>query len=152
MKKHIFIAAVLVILSSNFSVSQDKGFGAGIIIGEPTGISAKYWLNSVNAFDYALGSSFVGNGRIHLHVDYLWHAYDVINSTEIFALYYGPGVRVRTREYGRSNLGIRGVMGLAWFLQTAPMDVFVEIVPVLNLSPDVDMAINASVGARYYFE
>ena len=77
--------------------------------------------------------------------------YDVLQSTEIFALYYGPGVRVRTREFGRSVLGIRGVMGLSWFVKTAPIDVFVELVPVLNIIPDVDMSLNAGAGVRYFF-
>ena len=152
MKKYIF--AFLIFTSFIFcgkTFSQDKGFGIGIILGEPTGISAKYWLNNLNAFDYALGSSFASNGRVHLHVDYLWHAYDVFPSTEKFALYYGPGVRVKTRKFGDSLFGVRGVMGLAWFIKTAPLDVFVEIVPVLNLAPDVDMSVNAGLGMRYFF-
>ena len=146
-----FILFILIFSSVN-SFSQDKGFGAGIILGEPTGISAKYWLNNVNAFDYALGSSFASNGRIHLHIDYVWHTFDPFPSTETFVLYYGPGIRVKTREFGNSVLGIRGVMGLAWFVKTAPIDVFVEIVPVLNLTPDVNMSLNAGLGARFYFE
>jgi len=149
--KKLFLTALLCFIVCGNLFSQDKGFGLGIILGEPTGLSAKYWLNSVNAFDYGFGSSFSSNGRVHLHVDYLWHAYDVFPSTEIFALYFGPGVRVKTRKAGQSLLGIRGVMGAAWFVKTAPLDVFVEIVSVLNLAPDVDMSVNGGLGIRYFF-
>lgn len=151
MKKIFFILSIVLFLFTANSYSQDKSFGLGVIIGEPTGISAKYWLNNTNAFDWGLGSSFAANSRIHLHVDYLWHMYDVLQSTEKFVLYYGPGVRVKTRKYGDSSFGIRGVAGVAWFVKTAPIDVFVEVVPVLNLVPDVDMSVNAGVGARYFF-
>ena len=43
---------------STSSESQSGRFGAGIIIGEPTGASLKYWLNDTMAVDGAFGWSF----------------------------------------------------------------------------------------------
>lgn len=149
--KKIFLIITIISAAYSFSYSQDKGWGAGIIVGEPTGISVKYWLNGTNALDYGLGSSFAANSRIHLHVDYLWHMYDVFQSTETFVLYYGPGLRVKTRKDGDSNFGIRGVMGVNWFVKTSPLDVFAEVVPVLDLAPDLRMTVNAGIGVRYFF-
>jgi hypothetical protein len=150
--KKLFLILTALLITYNYSFSQDKGFGAGVIIGEPTGISVKYWLNGKNALDYALGSSFSSNSRIHLHVDYLWHEFGVFQSTETFVLYYGPGLRVKTRKDGDSNFGIRGVMGIDWFVKTSPLDVFAEIVPVLDLAPDLKMTVNAGIGVRYFFK
>ncbi len=43
--------------STTWSVSEHR-FGAGIILGEPTGVSLKYWLNDTMAIDGAIGASF----------------------------------------------------------------------------------------------
>ena len=34
--------------------AQDKGTGLGIIVGEPTGFSAKHWLTNTTAIDGAI--------------------------------------------------------------------------------------------------
>ncbi len=33
----------IIIISASFVQSQNKEFGLGIIVGEPTGVSFKYW-------------------------------------------------------------------------------------------------------------
>ena len=69
--------------------AQDHGFGMGIILGEPTGLSAKLWTSKVNAFDFGLGvavggdrlkykGSYNNESRIHFHMDYLWHSFNAI--------------------------------------------------------------------------
>ena len=47
--------------------------------------------------------------------------------------------------------GIRVPLGVTYLFEEAPFDVFFELVPVLDLSPDVDLDINVAVGLRYYF-
>jgi hypothetical protein len=32
-----------------------------------------------------------------------------------------------------------------------PLDIFFELVPILDLVPDTDVELNASVGLRYWF-
>jgi hypothetical protein len=42
---------LFIFLNSFILISaQSKGFGAGIIVGEPTGISGKYWVSSINFY------------------------------------------------------------------------------------------------------
>ncbi len=43
------------------AVAQDRDFGLGVIIGEPTGISAKLWTSPINALDFGLGWSYGGD-------------------------------------------------------------------------------------------
>ena len=50
-----------------------------------------------------------------------------------------------------SRIGIRIPVGLAYLVESEPLDVFVEIVPLLDLAPDTEFDLNASVGARYFF-
>jgi hypothetical protein len=121
--------------------AQDHGFGMGLILGEPTGLSAKLWTSKENAFDFGLGVSVGGDrikykgnynrtSRIHFHMDYLWHAFNAINSTERFPLYYGIGGRFNTGGNYEGSFGVRGVFGIAWFPRSTPIDVFLEFLPL----------------------
>lgn len=151
MKLHFLVLSIFVLTISSSIYSQEKGFGLGIIIGEPTGLSAKYWTSESNAFDFGLGYSFSPkNSRLHLHADYLFHL-RLTNTSEKFSLYYGPGVRIKTREDDDSVLGIRGALGITWIPRNTPLDFFFEVVPVFTLIPATSFDINAGLGARYYF-
>ena len=51
----LVLAALLWCCATQDSLAQQRKFGLGVIIGEPTGLSAKLWTSSVNAFDFGLG-------------------------------------------------------------------------------------------------
>lgn len=145
------ITFLFIILYGVATFSQSRGFGLGIILGEPTGISAKYWTTGTTAFDFGLGYSFEKNSRMHLHTDYLFHAKNIFNSPENIALYYGPGARLRLVDHGDSRLGFRFDVGLVWIPRNAPIDVFIEIAPLLDIIPETDFSINGGLGVRYFF-
>ncbi len=54
------LAAFCLFFTIQGAVAQDRDFGIGVIIGEPTGISAKLWTSPVNALDFGLGWSVRG--------------------------------------------------------------------------------------------
>jgi hypothetical protein len=155
--------ALCVFLCVESSVAQDHGFGLGVIVGEPTGLSAKLWTSRANAFDFGLGWSiggdrigkhedpYDGGTRIHFHMDYLWHAFDAIHSSERFPLYYGIGGRINSGGGYDASVAIRGVFGIAWLPHNTPIDVFLELVPALQIVPSTGFGIDAGIGARYYF-
>jgi hypothetical protein len=146
------------------SVAQDRGFGLGVIIGEPTGISAKLWTSPVNAFDFGLGwsiggdrignysGSYNGGSRVHFHVDYLWHSFEAIHSSERFPLYYGFGGRVNSGAGYDGSVAVRGVFGIAWLPHHTPIDVFLEVVPSLQLTSSTGFGMEAGIGVRYFFQ
>ncbi len=72
----IFLAAVLPGLLS----AQEKDFGVGAILGEPTGVSLKKWLGARTAIDGALAWSFANESGFHLHADYLVHNFSLFRS------------------------------------------------------------------------
>ena len=165
MKKYLLLGVVMVMVMIIVKpvAAQDHGFGMGIILGEPSGLSAKLWTSNKNAFDFGLGFSVGGdrinykgnydNGsRIHFHMDYLWHSFDAISSTERFPLYYGIGGRYNSGGGYDGSLGIRGVFGIAWFPHSTPIDVFFELVPVLQLTNSTGFGMDAGLGVRYFFE
>lgn len=152
-KLFLSLSFILLILLTGSVKAQDKGFGVGIMIGQPTGFSGKYWLNQVNALDFGLGFSFAkDDNRIHIHADYLWHSNTSIESTEKFSFYYGPGIKLRSGKNDDAQLGIRGVVGIEWMAATAPIDVFLEVAPVFNFVPGTGFKVDAAFGARYFFQ
>jgi hypothetical protein len=145
------------------SIAQQRNFGLGVIVGEPTGLSAKLWTSSTNAFDFGLGwsvggdrigknlGSYDGGSRVHFHMDYLWHSFDVIHSIERVQFYYGVGGRFNNGGGYGSSLALRAAFGAAWFPTDTPIDVFLELVPSFQLTPSTGIGLDAGIGARFYF-
>jgi len=130
--------------------AQSKGWGLGVILGEPTGISFKTWLNKDRAIDAAAAWSFGGNDAFHLHADYLFHNRTLLNfDKNMIPLYYGIGGRLRFQD--ESKFGVRFPLGITFFIREAPIDIFLELVPILNLAPSTELDFNGAIGARYYF-
>lgn len=165
MKIKIFTILLIgmIMLLSRQTAAQDHGFGLGVVFGEPTGLSAKLWTSSTTAFDFGLGLSLGGDriaykgyyersGRVHFHMDYLWHSLNAINSTERFPIYYGIGGRFNNGGGYDGSFGVRGVFGIAWFPRSTPIDIFLELVPVLQLTNSTGFGIDAGVGIRYFFQ
>jgi len=151
MKRVRYIAVLFSIIFITQLYSQDKWTGVGIIIGEPTGFSFKHWTSSTTAIDAAIAWSFINEGAFHIHADYLLHSFRLINVPEgKLPFYYGIGGRLKTSDEAR--LGVRVPLGLAYIFQTAPVDIFLEVVPILDFIPKTDFRINAALGARYYFQ
>ncbi len=58
---NLAIIALCVFFSVQTSNAQERKFGLGVMIGEPTGFSAKLWTSNSNAFDFGLGWSVINN-------------------------------------------------------------------------------------------
>ena len=129
-----------------------EGLGLGLILGEPTGISVKTWLTRTTAFDLAAAWSFEDEGSFDVHGDYLVHNYEVFKMNRgALPLYYGLGGRVRDGRTIDPNVGIRLPVGIEYLFPDATFDLFLEAVPVLDLTPSTRLDLNASIGARYFF-
>lgn len=150
MKGRIVVAALFVLLAAPHVKGQDHGFGIGVILGEPTGISAKGWTSLRNAIDVGAAWSFRHRGSFHLHAGYLWHFPNVIQSSERFVLYTGPGGRLAAGR-GTGIFGFRAVGGFAWWPRSVPLDLFLEIAPIIDLAPATELSVNGGIGVRYFF-
>jgi len=144
----IFIINLIFISNLN---AQGNGFGVGIIAGEPTGISGKLWLGGSNALDMAVAWSFKGDGNVLLQADYVWHSFNlIVVSSGKLPLYFGIGGRVIFQK-NDTNLGIRVPVGLDYMFSDAPVDIFLEAVPILDLTPSTDLDFGGGIGVRYWF-
>ncbi|NQV51442.1 MAG: hypothetical protein HQ507_13165 [Candidatus Marinimicrobia bacterium] len=151
------VLALFLLVGVSESSAQQRKFGLGVIIGEPTGLSMKLWTSPSKAIDAGLGWSISQNQddtqktRIQFHVDMVQHAFNQFNTTARVPLYYGMGLGFIGGSESESSLAIRGVLGLAWEPEYTPMDVFLEIVPALEIIPSTSFILNAGFGFRYFF-
>ncbi len=144
---------LLIIVFQCFALGVEpagQGFGIGVIVGEPTGISFKNWLTTNTAVDGGAAWSFEGKDAFHLHADYLFHN-DKLTEVEKGKLlfYYGLGARLKLQD--KSRLGVRIPLGVDYLLQETPLDFFLEIVPIMDLVPDTELEFNGGFGVRLFF-
>ncbi len=148
-----FAMALLAVPVGTVAYGQQNGFGAGIIVGEPTGLSVKGWTSGTNAIDAGIAWSFRTPSSFHIHADYLWHNFSVFKTTEIIPLYYGVGGRVKIgREGEDSHFGVRVVIGVDYMFRDAPVDIFLELAPVMDLAPSTELTANGGLGVRFWFK
>jgi len=160
-KSYLFVPLFLAVLAAPTAHAQS--FGVGFIVGEPTGLSIKKWLDSKHALDAGLGWSSSGSSSLHLHGDYLLHQNDLLrglasdlNLSGQLSTYIGVGARAKFRDNKHNDkddtlVGVRVPLGITYLFADAPVDLFLEVVPTMDLVPDSDFGINAALGGRYYF-
>ncbi len=157
----LIISLNVVNLSANGP--RGKNFGFGLILGDPVGGTIKYWLNNENALDFYLGSSYFGSLRIG--GDYLWH-FDAFNS-QVVKMYAGPGISLgfghgkgiwykedKNKFYywedGTTGIAARVIFGLNIIPKRSPIEIFLELGPLIGISPNVGVNIDAAIGIRFY--
>src|SRR5262245_46124034 len=103
-RKLVFALAAVLTLSASIRTvsaqSEAKHVGLGFIVGEPTGIDLKIFLNRIHALEFALAWSLSDENEMHIQGDYLWHKYDLIDldNGDEFPLFFGVGGRVELRD------------------------------------------------------
>lgn len=109
----------------------------------------RYINKDYTAFAGAIAWSFFDQSAFHLHLDYLRHWFDFfrVDDGEL-NLYYGLGARLKVFR-DDSRLGVRFPAGLDYLIPESELDVFIEVVPILDLYPAVKPTMNASIGIRY---
>lgn len=150
MVRSIMLFVLMAVLFCGTAQAQESGFGLGVILGEPTGISGKLWTGTGKAIDGAVAWSFRDKSSLHLHADYLFHNFNLFKVKKgKLLLYYGIGGRIKFED--DSKVGVRVPVGINYLIAKAPLDVFFEIVPLLELAPDTEFGFNAAIGVRYFF-
>ncbi len=150
--KKLFLLIILTFTLASATVAQntDRNRGLGAILGDPTGISAAYWTSGSNSFSAGAAWHFVNNPSLHIHIDYLFYRFDIIEVNKgSLPLYFGLGGRVRFDN--EDKFGVRFPLGVAYHFANDPLEIFLEVVPVLDLVPGTGISGNSGIGIRYYF-
>lgn len=146
----IFLSLIIAGATVVPAMAQHKTFGLGIVLGEPTGISAKLWLDQKSAIDAAAAWTFYPAGAFYIHADYLYHFYDLFPVTKgALPLYIGVGGSVTLEPVPR--IGVRVPIGIDYLFQNAPIDIFLEVAPGISLYPATQFEAGGGIGIRFNF-
>ena len=146
-----FLPLVVVAALAGAARAQEAGqLGLGLMLGAPTGGTAKYWTKKTQAIDAGVGFS----GNLVFHADYLWHAWEVLPQPNEGKLggYVGLGGRFRNREKDSLEFGFRTPLGIAYWVARRPIELFVEIAPVFKVNANSALDLDGLVGLRVHFE
>jgi hypothetical protein len=153
-------------------VGYSRKFGLGVVIGDPTGLSAKLWVGPTNALDFGLGfwsgvngdcyidsagNRVCGNFGAHngsINIDYLWQS-NIIRGSAQLDWHIGAGGRMVWWNGCQSNcvaFSARAPIGLdLMFANPGFLEIFFELAPSFWLVPDVNFGIEGGLGIRFYF-
>jgi hypothetical protein len=146
--KKILLSALLVFSSASYAESD---LGIGAMVGNPTGINVKYWLDGDKAVDGGAGLSFGKKTNFSMHSDYLFHSEGalVFQDAHPLDVYYGIGGRMEFSD--DIELGVRLPVGVAHRLENNSSDVFGEVAPIWDFIGRTGLELHLVFGARYYF-
>lgn len=152
MKRKLIIIFLLILIATNALALERKKFGFGVMAGDPTGLTAKYMINSKTGIDVAIGWKTSGDNEFYISSDYLLHLYDLIKIPGgVSPLYFGGGLRFIDRDKKDNKFGIRIPVGVEYLFLNNSFGAFGELVPILDLTPDTEFDLEFGVGIRYFF-
>lgn len=146
------IGIVLLLCSQNL-IAQENQFGLGVILGDPTGLSAKLKLDSHHAVDAALAWSPSG---VHAHSNYLWENNNFFTiRDQNLNFYYGVGGRLISLSSdtykNQTSVAVRAPLGINYKIKTTPLQIFGELAFNFSFVPRSDVDLDAGIGIRFYF-
>jgi hypothetical protein len=164
----VFLLAAGARSASATEVGYSRKIGLGFVLGDPTGLSGKYWVGPTNAFDFALGFTNYGagigaacyrdaNGVEHcqgyfntsINIDYLWQS-NIVRGGAQLDWYIGGGGRVLIFGGSGFNLGIRMPVGVALMLNNPNfLEFFFELAPAFYIYNG--LTFEGGLGMRVYF-
>ncbi|MFB6249862.1 MAG: hypothetical protein ABEL97_14975 [Salinibacter sp.] len=147
------------LLSATLSPAQAQrttgSVGLGGQVGEPSGLSLKFYNESSPSYDFLAAWSLVDD-NFFLNAHGLWN-YDIEaeNVDQDLEWFVGPGGFLIVNDSGPGNngeivLGISGTIGLN-FVVDRRFELFAQVTPRIAVVEETGGDVGGGVGFRYYF-
>ena len=158
MKKLLFTliaAAAFLTVNLDTANAQDYKNALGGRFGSANGISFKTGLNK-NAMLELIGNFRSSKNTDYLRLTALYEVYNPINGAPGLTWYYGGGGTIGSYKVdgydGKVYLGANGVLGLDYKFKGAPINLSLDWIPTLQLTPDTDFySGDVGLGVRFTF-
>lgn len=158
MKKLLFTiiaAAALFTMNLNTASAQDYNNAIGGRFGSANGISFKTGLNK-NAMLELIGNFRSSKGYDYLRLTALYEVYNPIGGAPGLSWYYGGGGTIGTIKWNDNDsdvyLGANGVLGLDYKFKGAPINLSLDWIPTLQLTPNTNFySGDVGLGVRFTF-
>lgn len=151
MRLYSYILSVVLLLVAVHAKAEDGEFSIGIGAISPNGLTAKYWTTDTVAIDI-FGEWSINAKEYHAHTDILMHDFNKIQwEDSLIAVYYGVGAMAKFREDKDTRLSLRVPIGIAYYINDVPVELFGEVAPRISVYPSTNFGLDVMVGARYRF-
>lgn len=153
----LFLMTILA-LSQTAKADERGPYGAGLIFGEPSGLTAKYFFHHDMAVDMGLAFSF--RDYIHWYSDFLYEFDDLLPSFNVSSqsrlkpsMGLGTGLRFSTKDSrdNKTHWFIRFPLMVEWYPTKPSIGLFLEATPAVGIAPNAYGDVFAGLGLRYYF-
>ena len=128
-----------------------EGVGIGFAVGEPTGIAGAYRPHDKHTIAGVVGWG-LSLGSMHLHADYLVTIARIQPPESLLTadVYAGVGPTINIRDSSQPGFGTRIPVGISLAFQK-PIDIYMEVAPVIGLIPSTSLWANGTAGIRTWF-
>lgn len=153
MKKIVILSIAIIysLILLNSAQAQERTFGIGGIIGDPDGISVKAWLSESTAIAGAISVDLGENySWLSVHADFLKQNTVVTWEEALLQTHYGGGVRIVSGDF-QDYIALRAPVGIDVNAIDAPVEVFMEVVPTIDVDPEFYFYFSGAMGFRYFF-
>lgn len=159
MKKLLFTiiaSAALFTISVSDVKAQDYKNAIGGRFGSYNGISFKTGLKDKAMLELIGNFRSYGNYK-DLQLTALYELYNPINGAEGLNWYYGAGASIGSSKNNKLDnsdiyLGLNGVLGLDYKFKDAPINLSLDWIPTLRLTPNTDFySGDVGLGVRFTF-
>ena len=155
--KYFVLVFLVVMTHSAFAGPKAGSNGIGLVLGEPTGLSAKTYVTETQAIDAALSYS-LRTDSIWLHGDYLFHSNKMSRRVHggQWVPYGGVGALLyfsdsKKKQDTHALVAARGPLGLMFYLEDAPVELFAEVALIVGILPETAVGLGGGLGGRYLF-
>ncbi len=123
----------------------------GVILGNPTSLSVKYWTGQLTAIDASIGYRYGSSNDIYLNTDFLFHLWAIQKDEGLIRFYFGAGAGLGfisdlSCPFGRPVVPLYSLTSTPW-----------SCLPKLSLhfrligDGNIRFRMEAYIGARWYF-
>ncbi len=125
-------------------------FEIGVIMGVPTGLSAKYWMNKRTALDAGVALNLFEDESVEFYGDYLFNiaAPEVQGGRLPLYIGLGPTFGLGDEDF---SFGGRVPVGAQYLVPNGRLTFFAEVAPIVEFVPDSDFEVSGGGGVRLAF-
>ena len=145
--------------TSTQTFQNNPVWALGLMVGQPSGISAQYRLDHAKALQAVLAYGLLQT-NLYMGVDYTQNFYRITSLTSdiywglgAFAYTYSGPIRHNKNDTIQSSggLGARLSVGMIYIIPNAPFQIFAESGLRSFLIPNVSLTFDIALGLRYQF-
>ena len=151
-RKLLITAFVPLLMGTATSHAQGIGIGGQLL--SPTGISVKAPLGENSAITGAVGFFVSDNFKNStIEANYILYRGSERFNVDSGSLrpYFGGGLSLGLAENTDARLSLRVPFGIEYGLESAPVEIYMDIGPNVGLTPNVDLVLDSSLGFRIFF-